>query len=166
MQFSTNWKHENAFPHWAWIFSSGSHWFLWMFTSVMTKFLDVALTKMKKKLLYKKFVSVEVLFESRLYERPLAIFFLPFWSTPRWLSLSRCLHRRRARESSHRKFEKLTGKKKKQHSVICAWYKKKKKCFKYFKDWCLPLKILAAILKVQYITSFTSFLSFFLKHNK
>ena len=49
-----------------------------MFTPVMTKFLDVALTKMKKKLLYKKFVSVQVLFESRLYERSLAIFFSTF----------------------------------------------------------------------------------------
>ena len=48
---------------------------------VVTEFLDVGLTKMKKKkVLYNKCISVGVLFESCSYERSLVIcfFFLPF----------------------------------------------------------------------------------------
>ena len=123
MKFSTNRKHENVFPRLVRVATSGSDidWFLCMFTSVRTEFLDVGFTMMKKKkVLYNKCISVKVLFESCSFERSLVtfVFLLPFWSTPRWLSLSRCLHRKRARKSSHRKVEKLPGKK--RDSIIRA----------------------------------------------
>ena len=67
----------------------------------------------KSKVLYNKCVSVEVLSNrGHMNDLWLLFFLLAFWSTPRWLSLSRCLHRKRAQESSHRKIEKLTRKKK------------------------------------------------------
>ena len=47
-----------------------------MFTSVMTEFLDVGFTKMKKNVLYDKCISAGALFESRSYKRSLIIFFL------------------------------------------------------------------------------------------
>ena len=60
--------------------SWGSDRFVRMFMSVMTEFLDVGFTKMKKKVLYDKYTSVDALFESRSYERSLIIFsfLLPF----------------------------------------------------------------------------------------
>ena len=49
---------------------------LCMFTSVKREFRDVSFTKMKKKkVLYNECISVEVMFESRSYERCLVIFF-------------------------------------------------------------------------------------------
>ena len=43
--------------------------------SVMKEFLDVGFTKMKKEVLYDKYISVDALFESRSYERSLIILF-------------------------------------------------------------------------------------------
>ena len=59
--------------------SWGSDRFLRLFMSVMTEFLDVGFTKMTKKVLYDKYISVDALYESRSYERSLIIF---FFSTP------------------------------------------------------------------------------------
>ena len=80
----------------------------------MREFRDAGFTKMKKKkVLYNKCISVEVLSNRGDMDDVWFLFFLlAFWSTPRWLSLSRCLLRKRAQESSHRKIEKLTRKKK------------------------------------------------------
>ena len=81
----------------------------------MREFRDAGFTKMKKKkVLYNKCISVEVLStRGDMDDLWLLFFLLAFWSTPRWLSLSRSLLRKRAQESSHRKIEKLTRKKKK-----------------------------------------------------
>ena len=46
-----------------------------MFMSVMTEFLDVGFTKMKKKVLYDKYISVDALLGSRSNERSLIIVF-------------------------------------------------------------------------------------------
>ena len=43
--------------------------------SVMTEFLDFCFAKMKKKVLYDKYISVDALFEWRSYERSLIILF-------------------------------------------------------------------------------------------
>ena len=43
--------------------------------SVMTEFLDFGFAKMKKKVLYDKYISVDALFEWRSYERSLIILF-------------------------------------------------------------------------------------------
>ena len=56
--------------------SWGSDWFLRMFMSFMTEFLDVGFTNMKKKVLHDKYISVDALFESRSCERSLIIFFI------------------------------------------------------------------------------------------
>ena len=55
--------------------SWGSDRFVRMFMSVMTEFLDVGFTKMKKKVLYDKYISVDALFDSCSYERSLIILF-------------------------------------------------------------------------------------------